>query len=59
MSDVIKNKKEAAEYLAHIIQTIERMTPGNLAHHRNSIRYQLERLCIYLSLPKSHVKDYE
>lgn len=45
----IKNKKQAAEHLAYVIETIDRMTTGNLAHHRNAIRSNLKELSAYLN----------
>ncbi|KKM90448.1 hypothetical protein LCGC14_1238510 [marine sediment metagenome] len=44
----IRNKKEALDHLNYIECIIKRMTPGNLAHHRESIRDNMEELKKYL-----------
>ena len=45
---MIKNKKEALEHLEYIEHQIERMTTGNLTHHRNSIGDNLKELRAFL-----------
>jgi len=44
----IRNKKHAAQNLNYIIEKIERMTTGNLVHHRNAIEANLKELKVYL-----------
>ena len=49
MMSEIKNKKEALSHLKYIQGQISRMTTGNLAHHRNSIAWNLDCLEKYLA----------
>ncbi len=44
----IKNKRDAASHLDYVIKQINRMTTGNLEHHRNSIYHNLKKLENYL-----------
>ena len=45
----MKNKKEASQCLDYILKTINQMTTGNLEHHRNAIKYNLNKLKKYLN----------
>ncbi len=48
----INNKEDALNHLRYARGQINRMTPGNLTHHRNSIAYNLDCLEEYLSRSK-------
>lgn len=49
---MIKNKTEALDYLKYVEKQIKRMTTGNLAHHKNSIKHNLKELKIFLGKGK-------